>query len=58
MHFEQTSFGAFYLHLYVFFDDFTESSARIYRKLEGAEFVTAGFEHAEVVTYGHALCAL
>jgi hypothetical protein len=35
------------------------SSARPYRKLEGAEFVTAGFDHVEVVTpgYGHAFCA-
>jgi hypothetical protein len=47
----------FILNLFVFLcDEYTASSARLYRKLKGAEFVTAGFDHVEVVTpgYGHA----
>jgi len=37
----------------------TAQSARLYTKLEGAEYVTAGFGHVEIVTpgYGHAFCA-
>jgi hypothetical protein len=37
----------------------TASSARLYRKLEGKEFVTTGFDHVDVVTpgYGHTFCA-
>jgi hypothetical protein len=37
----------------------TASSARLYSKLESAEFVTAGLEHVEVATpgYWHAFCA-
>jgi len=37
----------------------TASSSRLYRKLEGAEYVTAGYGRVEIVTpgYGHAFCA-
>jgi len=37
----------------------TASIARLYRKLDDAEVVTAGFDHVEIVTpgYGHAFCA-